>query len=390
MKILTLMAVVGLVGLSASGVYYGLQQAAAEPAPAERSPPTSDEALGTIRLPVESQRAIGLQCAPAQLVEASEGTVAAGEVIVPPGRELTLSAPTAGRVEARPLALARAGDAVRAGQQLLALIPMATVDRGAKAAADRDLEAARANAELAAARVERTLAMLKAGSGSQRSVEDARAQHLITQAEVRAAESRRRTLEGGVLDADVALAVKSPVDGVVRAVRVAAGQAVPSGAPLIDLLGTGRWVRASLTLGDAHAVDGLGETRARRVGSNDAVPLEPVLAPRTADPVRGTIDRFFALPSDSDWIPGERVLVELATHTTRKVLVVPATAVVRDAEGAAWVYEQLSRDAFRRRRVEVIRRVADQLMLARGLTPESRVVAIGAIELWGFELGADR
>jgi membrane fusion protein, heavy metal efflux system len=389
MKALTAMAFSGLVGLSTWGLYHGLQPATAKPTPAEL-PPTSPETLGTIQVSVESQRAIGLQCAPAQLVDASEGVVAAGEVVVPPGSDIVLSAPTAGRVEGKPLALPRAGERVRVGQQLLALVPMATIDRGAKAAADRDLEAARANATLSAARLDRSMAMQKAGSASQRNVEDARAQHLVAQAEERAAQSRRRTLEGGVLDADVALAVKSPVDGVVRAVRVAAGQAVPSGAPMIDLLGTGRWVRASLTVGDAYTVDDQGDTRARRVGGKDALPLELVLAPPSADPVRGTIDRFFALPPDSDWIPGERVLVDLATQTTRQVLVVPATAVIRDAEGAAWVYEQLSRDTFRRRRVEVIRRVDDRMIVARGLGPESRIATIGASELWGFELGADR
>jgi multidrug resistance efflux pump len=54
-------------------------------------------------------------------------------------------------------------------------------------------------------------------------------------ATLRAAEARTRTLAGGALDADVTLAIRSPSDGTVRAVKVIAGQSVPQGAALFGV-----------------------------------------------------------------------------------------------------------------------------------------------------------
>jgi len=358
-------------------------------APATLVPPTSSEGLASVALPHESQRALGLETVSVERVTAPERSVVAGEVMVPPGRDIVLSAPTGGRI-APSGALPRPGEPVRAGQPLMSLIPMAAVDRNARASAARDIEAARANYELTESRVKRALFMTMDGSGSKRAVEDARAQREVAHAELKAAESRLRTLSQGALDADVALAIASPVDGVVRALRVAPGQSVPSGASLIDVAGTGRWVRASLSAAEAHAFEATRDARARRVGADEDVSLAPVLAPPSADPLRGTIDRFFVLPPNADWTPGERILVELSQPGTTPAIAVPCTALVRDAEGGAWVYEQTGPEAFRRRRVQPIRREGARYLVANGLAPDSRIVSVGAVELWGFELGADR
>lgn len=352
--------------------------------------PTSLEMLATVTVNRDSQGALGLEVTRVESVSARESSVVPGEVMVPPDRDIVLAAPTSGRIAASGPEPLRPGQQVAAGQVLLSLVPMATLDRNARAGAARDIEAARANLELSEARAGRAQTMLLDRSGSQRSVEDAHAQRQVALAELRAAEARLRTLAGGALDSDVWLPIKSPVDGVIRALRVAPGQSVPSGTALVDISGSGRWVRASLSASDTYARSSEGEARARRIGSLDSVPIAFVLTAPSADPTRGTIDRFFALPADSDWTPGERLLVELFAPGASNALAVPVSAVVRDAEGAAWVYEQTAEETFRRRRIEPIRRDGAWLLLARGPSPGTLVVSTGALELWGFELGADR
>jgi RND family efflux transporter MFP subunit len=358
------------------------------PMAARLLPPTSPDMLASVALSEEARAALGIELAVVEVVSARSGLVVSGEVMVPAGRDVVLTAPISGRI-AGSASFPRAGEPVRAGQVLLVLHPIVAVDRNARAAAKRDLEAARANLELTESRLRRASSLLGAGSGSQRSLEEAQAQRQIARAEVQAGEARLATIAAGPLEADTVLSIRSPVDGVLRAVRVAQGQTVPAGTSLVDVAGTGRWVRVSLSPGDARAA-GMEEAHARRIGSEDAAPLVSVLAPPSADPQRGTVDRFFMLPQGSDWIPGERVLVQLLGASRVDAASIPSTAVVRDAEGAAWVYEQTGPDSFRRRRIEPIRRDGDRLLIARGLAPSNRVVSVGVVELWGFELGADR
>ncbi|MGQ0505877.1 MAG: efflux RND transporter periplasmic adaptor subunit [Myxococcaceae bacterium] len=359
-------------------------------APAAVVPPTSLDGLATVVLRPDSATALGIEVGPVEQVPASRSFIVGGEVMVPAGRDVVLAAPASGRIATAPTALPRPGEHVRAGQALLSLIPIASVDRDVRARATRDLETARADLVLADARFTRAEAMVADRSGSQRNLDEARAQKQVAAAAVSAAESRLRTIASGSLDSDVALSVRSPVDGIVRTVRVTLGQSVPQGASLIEIAGTGRWVRASFAASDAQSVATLREVRARRLGSLESLQLAPVIAPPSADPIRGTVDRFFMLPDAADWTPGERVLVEVVVASQQPWLAVPFTAIVRDAEGSSWVYEQAAPLSFRRRRVEPIRREGERMLLARGLAQGALVVSVGATELWGFELGADR
>jgi len=357
--------------------------------PARLVPPTSPERLATVELTEDAQAALGLELAVVETLAARETRIVPGEVMVPIGRDIVLAAPVGGRIAAPRAALPRAGEPVRARQPLLSLIPMVAVDRNARASAERDVAAARASLELAEVRTRRTAGMLSDGSGSQRARDEAETQRAIAQAELEAARSRLQIVSATPLDADTWLSIESPVDGLLRGLRVAPGQTVPAGTPLVDIAGAGRWVKVSLSASDAQLA--LSEQAlGRRIGRSDDVPLAPVLGPPSADPLRGSVDRYFLLPPGSDWIPGERIVVQLLGAPRKDTLAVPVPAVVRDAEGAAWVYENTGPGAFRRRRVEPLRREGPLLLLARGLVPGSEVVSTGAVELWGFELGADR
>lgn len=358
--------------------------------PQPAAPPVNAEDLATVVLAGESERALGIAVTAVERVRAPRTFTVGGQVVVPAGRTAALSAPASGRISAVRGRFPRPGQRVKVGQVLLSLVPFASIDRDVRARATEALEAARAAKTLAVARETRAEAMLAERSGSQRNLEEARAGQQVASAAVVAAQSRLDTLRAGSLDADVTLALRSTVDGVIQTVRVTPGEAVPQGAPLIDIAGTGRWVRAALAGGDV--APGLEATvaAARRLGSDARLALQPIDAPPMPDPVRGTLDRFFLLPAEADWAPGERVLVDVETAATTEALAVPLASVVRDAEGGAWVYVRQAAGRYRRTRVEPLRRERQLMLLARGPSEGSAVVAVGAVELWGHELGADR
>jgi hypothetical protein len=68
-------------------------------------------------------------------------------------------------------------------------------------------------------------------------------------------------------------------------------------------------------------------------------------------------------------------------------LVVPRSALIRDAHGGTWVYEKIAAHAYARRRVLVDRVVGDLAALSTGPKVGAKVVAKGAAELYGAEFG---
>ena len=71
-------------------------------------------------------------------------------------------------------------------------------------------------------------------------------------------------------------------------------------------------------------------------------------------------------------------------------LMVPDSALVYDIHGAAWVYEDLGRNVYARRRVEVAQTVGDRAIISRGLSPGTMVVTVATAELFGVEFGVGK
>jgi multidrug efflux pump subunit AcrA (membrane-fusion protein) len=69
--------------------------------------------------------------------------------------------------------------------------------------------------------------------------------------------------------------------------------------------------------------------------------------------------------------------------------VVPYAAVIYDGQGATWVYAATARRTFVRTPVTVDRIEGDRVVLSAGLDPGTRVATVGAVELYGAELGIE-
>ena len=82
------------------------------------------------------------------------------------------------------------------------------------------------------------------------------------------------------------------------------------------------------------------------------------------------------------------VRVPLASAT--QSLVAPRAALLHDAYGGSWVYEAREGHVFVRRRVSVVDLVGDLAVLDQGPPPGTRVVTVGAAELFGTEFGVGK
>jgi hypothetical protein len=204
---------------------------------------------------------------------------------------------------------------------------------------------------------------------------------------------------GGV----TALSLRAPFRARLGALYAATGQPVSAAAPLFDLIADDSlWVRVPVYVGDLATVDReapalIHGLRGLGTGGSGFEPRSatPVEAPPSADPNAATVDLFYELsPSPRSLQPGQKVGVTLHCKdregAATLLLALPASAIVYDAEGGTWVYEQHSERHYQRRRVEVDHTRGGVAYLRRGPAEGSIIVSVGAAELFGAEFGVDK
>lgn len=348
-------------------------------------------ALTRVTLTAEAAARLGVEDAVVAARAIAEVREVGAEVVAPPGRALTLTAPVAGTV-ARGGGLA-AGVRVARGALLVGLVPMAPTDRDLRAQADQGVAVALARLDAAEARATRAESLVSTQAGSVRASEEARAEREVARAALVAARARRARLVASPLASDVVLAVRAPYDGVVRQVFAAEGQSLAAGAPLLELVALDPlWVRVPVYAGDFASVDARAAVQVCALSapaSEPCVRAEPVVAPPTADVATSTRDLYYALPNaNGQWAPGVRARVQLSLRSRGGALTLPASAVVWDNHGGAWVYATTGAYTYTRRRVEVDRIEGATAVLLRGVAAGDRVVTAGAAELFGVEFGA--
>jgi RND family efflux transporter MFP subunit len=340
-----------------------------------------EEDLASVTLTPEAESRLAVRTSVVEEKQLPALRRVGGEVAVPAGRALVVTAPLAGTLLAPADApVPAAGAAVGKGQVVFRLRPLpGATDLGA---AEARLEAARAKAR----RVEQ---LLEAGAASVRAVEEARAELAAAEAGGRSLAPSSDTGSGAVL------VLSSPQDGLLHAVRAAPGQSVAASAPLFDVVSRDPlWVRVPLYVGDLAGVDEAKGARVHDLSENAGAPGRParlISGPPSADAQAATADLYFEVAnSDGRLRPGQRVSVSLALKTEDRGRVVPWSAILYDFQGGTWVYENTAPQVFVRRRVEVSRVVGDSAVLARGPAVGAKIVTTGAAELFGTELGSGK
>jgi hypothetical protein len=189
------------------------------------------------------------------------------------------------------------------------------------------------------------------------------------------------------------IAVPAPEAGMLRNISALPGQTVPSGAALFEVFDPTRvWVRLGVYVGD---LPGLATGADVRVGNlAEAVggatrPAHLVKdAPPAANALAATVDLFYKLEnSDGQFRPGQRVAVHIPLKGEKVSLVVPRGAVVYDYLGGTWLYENTAPRVYVRRRVRLRYVHGDDAILDAGPPAGTKVVSVGAAELFGTEVG---
>lgn len=342
-----------------------------------------------------------------------------------PGHSVLLSAPLAGTViGAAPAGLPAAGTLVRSGQPLLGIAPLPVLSERAQVAtilSDTEAQVARARAQeqtaaLALARAER---LVKDGLAGEKLREEALAQRDSARATRQALESQQSALGAsqrpGKPPASTGLLaqtrIDAPFDGFVRDLRVAAGQPVSVGTPLIEVVSRSvLWLRVSVAASQINTVSTDRDVLVNELSPSPqsspvtAAPVSP--APETIQPGTGSLDLYFLLPESTRFRVGQRVAAWVAQASAqesppastvpkgsdREGLAIPAAALLYGPGGETWVYERTAPQVFIRRRIEVLRNEGSLLLLrtTTSLAPGAEVVTAGAAELQGAEFGVGK
>lgn len=381
----------GLLAVLAGGCGKTEKVKAAPPARVEN--PVSEASLTSVHLTPDAVRRLGVQTAVVSRQRVQRSQSLSGEVTVRADASIVVTAPVSGTLS-NAIRVPRAGDLVSSGQTLVRLVPLLPGDRDLRIEAEREVTGSEATVEVARKRARRAEQLLSDGSGSVRSVEEARADLERAEAGIAAARERMDLVRAGPVGPRGELDVRAPLSAHVKAVYAANGQTVSASAPLLDLEQLDPvWIRVPVYGGDVAKLDLSRDAEIVALGDTRSPPwvARRVAAPPSANAAGATVDLFFELPNRRASLrPGQRVGARLFETGGREAPVVPLGALVYDAQGGAWVYENTEPGTYVRRRVQVAHQHGTLVELDGGPDDGARVVVVGAAELFGTEFGAGK
>ncbi len=366
--------------------------------PAKIQNPVSEQKLTTIRLSPAAEKRIGIELGQIEPKDVGRTRQLGGELVVPPGSSVTVTAPKAATILAPENAeIPDVGTRVREGQPLLRLVVLPAAGELARAREEGAVAEARlANAQLIARRAEE---LFDKGVGSEKAKEDAREELLKAEAVLRTARAQLQVLLTGQTGPNplelTPITLAAPESGVIRRVFASAGQTVADGAALLEIVNVNPiWVRVPVYVGDLSKIDPKARAWVSDPGaSSDGTrySASPLRSVPIADLQSSSADLFYEVPNVNGLLrPGQRVSVTLSLVGEARELAVPWPAILHDIYGGTWVYEALGDHVFARRRVEVKDVVDGVAVLTRGPEPGTNVVVVGAAELFSTEFGTSK
>lgn len=372
------------------------------PAKVEGAPKEAD--LATVSLTPEAETRLGVATAQVERKSVPRTATYAGEVIIPPGRLMAVTAPFVGTVKApQGASLPAPGTTVKEGQPVLILQVILTPEARAQMApqladAEGQVKQAHEQLQISKLQLDRAENLVRDKLGGAAQLVDAKANYELAKTNLRNAEVRRDALvkmAGDVAGGAMNQTISATASGTVQNVHAQPGQVVAAGAALFEIAGLDPvWVKVPVYVGDMTrlAVDrpaGIGGLT-ESPGSANERPGKPVSAPPAGDPLAATVHVFYEVDNkDGAFRPGERVGVTLPLKGEETSLTVPRAALIRDIHGTAWVYEKVADHKYARKHVLVDRVVGDVAVLASGAGPRpgAKVVTDGVAEIYGTEFG---
>ncbi|HEX4132745.1 MAG TPA: efflux RND transporter periplasmic adaptor subunit [Pirellulales bacterium] len=384
--------------------------------PAKVAHVANEEQVNTIVLTAAAEARLGLTTAAVERRSMRRTRTYGGEVALPPGASIIVSAPVAGTLLAPKEGVAPAvGARVVRRQPMFLLLPLLASERSVLSPGERirfaearntiatsridaqgQVQSAEVQVDAAKIALERAQRLLAEQAGTARMVDDAQAQMNLAQKVLEAALSRKELVDSIDLEDDPSklkpLTIEAPREGIVRAEHATAGEVVAPGAPLFEVMDADPiWVRVAVYVGELAELDAeAAATITQESQSGKATPMvaRSIAAPPTATPLASTVDLYYELPNPKGVLrPGQRVDVAISLRGQQESTVVPWSAVIHDIQGGTWLYEQTAEHTFVRRRVQVRQVIDNVAVLDGGAAIGAKVVTAGAIELFGAEFG---
>ncbi|MFZ4808110.1 MAG: efflux RND transporter periplasmic adaptor subunit [Hyphomicrobiaceae bacterium] len=317
---------------------------------------------GSVFLPKPSQRLISVRTQVADEGVANRTVTLVGRTIADPNRAGIVQSINGGRIAPPPGGLPRLGQAVKAGEVLAVVQPaLPLADQSVLAEKARELEGQIQLGEQRLARFNR----LSEGNVARSQIEDV---------ELEIANTRRR-LESLRTARILPETLVAPIDGVISAARVVAGQVVraedqlfqivdPGGlwieALAFDQSDPGTIVAATAVTGDGKRMDLSFEGRGRAV-QQQAIVLQ--------FSVKGPV---------SEAVIGVPVTVLARSAETHRGMLLPRDAVVRGPGGDSIVWQHIDPERFVARPVRIEPFDSRNVLVTGGIAPKDRIVVHGA------------
>jgi RND family efflux transporter MFP subunit len=355
-----------------------------------------EAALATVVFTPEAEKRLGLSLVPVERKTVPRIVSNPGDVMIPPGRLISVTSPFPATLKSPPNALVPVpGAKVDRGQAIFLVEPNITPgERATMTSALVDIEgqvkAAEEQLKIAKTDMDRKENLVRDRVLPATALVDSKALYDVAQTNLRAVKERRGVIEKMIASGLTAVPAASPVKGVLQNLHAQVDQQVPAGAVLFDVAEMDPiWVKVGVYVGDVEQV---AHDRPAGVGSLADPPgissrvAQPVSAPGAGDPIAATVFLYYQVDNhDHALRPGQRVGVTLPLRGEEASLVVPRSTLIRDIHGGTWVYVQTAPHSFARKRVQVDRVVGDLVALVSGPKVGDKVVAEGAAEIFGTE-----
>lgn len=384
------------------------------PATVVKSPQETE--LAVLHLTPKAVERLGITFAPVLKQTVPSRRTLSGEVLVPPGNTIVVASPLTGTLTAPAGgSIPSPGSLVAAGDPILTFIPLLSPERAvptpaeliqmanaraslvtSQIAADGDVQRGIAEVDAAQIAVDRAAQLLRDRAGSERMLDEAKAQLLIAQKTLEASRERKAVLDQLTRETATgkvsAIPITAPGHGILQTLHVAHGQTVATGQPLFTIADMRTlWIRVPVYVGQlgdfdlkadiqVGALSGRAGTWTRTAG--------PVAAPPTASALASSADLYYHIDNaDGSLHPGERLGVSMLLNSSVESLTVPNEAVLFDIYGGTWVYVPGENNSFRRERITVRHLGESFAELSTGPAVGTQVVVDGAAELFGTEFG---
>jgi len=284
------------------------------------------------------------------------------------------------------------GDSVRRGQILAVLESRELADAKAVFLATAE------RLKLADATFRREERLWKERISSEQDYLDARRGQAEARIERRAAEQKLHALgfsqddlDGFVDKHDAEFTVyrlTAPFDGTVIDRHITIGETVDAGFPVLTVADLETvWIDLSVYQREIGVVKSGQTARVFTEHGEEAVLEIDFVQPLVGEDTRTATARIVAPNTDHIWHPGCFVTAAVTTSQTRARVVVPASAIIRMADGDEVVFVEMD-EGFEPRLIELGRRSKNGVEVVSGLEPGERFVAEGGFSLKA-ELGKD-